>query len=84
MPRDVGQQPLPFSHQSGPNHANARKNHFNVAYAQQPVKLMAPFSRQTQPRLPQGIRTTLPLGRDSKLNSELQGVVLTLAPGSDP
>lgn len=85
----LGQHPVSLAHQITVNHANSGQNHSNVTYPRHPVKLLAPglchSSEQTQSRRssPEN-RSSIPLGKDSRANNELQGVVLTLAsPGSD-
>ncbi|KAL7082153.1 hypothetical protein ACP275_14G081900 [Erythranthe tilingii] len=77
----LGQHPLPPAHHNGFNHENSGvNNNASVAYPRltnQPVK-KARFSPENG--------TTLRLEKDSRAinNTELQGVVLTLAsPGSD-
>ncbi|KAL0454637.1 UNVERIFIED_CONTAM: Rho GTPase-activating protein gacHH [Sesamum latifolium] len=84
----LGQQPSLFAHQVAVNHANSGQNVACPRLPQQPAKMLAPppcqSSEQTQSRRssPED-RAVLALGKDSRLNSELQGVVLTLAsPGT--
>ncbi|KAI3448477.1 hypothetical protein Pfo_005142 [Paulownia fortunei] len=89
----LGHHPLSFTHQIAVDHANSGQNYSNVAYprhSQQAAKLLVPESchsaEQTQSRRssPENRAPPLTLGKYSRANSELQGVVLTLAsPGSD-
>ncbi|KAG8363912.1 hypothetical protein BUALT_Bualt19G0071800 [Buddleja alternifolia] len=88
----LGQHSLPFAHQIAVNNAIGGKNNSSVGYqrhSQQPPKVLAPGAvhslEQTQPRrLSPEMRAPISLGKELTVNSELQGVVLTLAsPGSD-
>ncbi|XP_011092156.1 acyl-CoA-binding domain-containing protein 4-like isoform X2 [Sesamum indicum] len=86
----LGQQPSLFAHQIAVNHANSGQNVACPRLPQQPAKMLAPppchSSEQTQTesrRSSPENRALLALGKDSRVNSELQGVVLTLAsPGT--
>ncbi|GFP87936.1 tip elongation aberrant protein 1 [Phtheirospermum japonicum] len=68
------------------NHANSGRNNSNVAYLRhldRPVKMPAPCEQTQSRRSSPENRAPLGFGKDSRSNSELQGVVLTLAsPGS--
>ncbi|KAL0375836.1 UNVERIFIED_CONTAM: Rho GTPase-activating protein gacHH [Sesamum calycinum] len=84
----LGQQPSLSAHQIAVNHANSGQSVACSRLPQQPAKMLAPppchSSEQTQSRRssPEN-RAILALGKDSRVNTELQGVVLTLAsPGS--
>ncbi|KAK4424527.1 Rho GTPase-activating protein gacHH [Sesamum alatum] len=88
----LGQQPAPFAHHTAVNHANSgQRLAYPRHHSQQPTKMLTPqpchSSEQTQTQSRRSSpenRSVLALGRHSRVNSELQGVVLTLAsPGTD-
>ncbi|KAL3638216.1 hypothetical protein CASFOL_017587 [Castilleja foliolosa] len=68
------------------NHGNSGRNDSNVAYTrhyERPVKMLAPCEQTQSRRLSPENRAPLGFGKESRANSELEGVVLTLAsPGS--
>lgn len=81
----LSQHPHSSAHHIATSNANSVQSHPIVAYPRHPVKLSCHSSGQAQPRRSSPeTRASLPLGKDPKAISELQGVVLTLAsPGSD-
>ena len=74
-----------FSHHphSSPHASNVQNP--IVAFPRHPVKVVGHVSEQAQlRRLSPERRASLPIAKESRAKSELQGVVLTLAsPGSD-